>query len=123
MFSGNSYHSLASTMNLVNNFQLKLLSNENDAIRTTNAPLHRNQTKISKGDIEIYSMLLPMGTIDAQIQAISCEFCNDPTHFSSYSDVLLHFVLRLDAIQRRTHGIQEAAANFTRSLLDIRLSI
>lgn len=61
LFSGNSLHSLASTMNLINNFQLKLLNNEDATIRTTNAPLHRNQTKISKADLEIYSMLLPMG--------------------------------------------------------------
>lgn len=70
LFSGNSLHSLASTINLVNNFQLKLLGNENDAIRTTNAPLHRNQTKISKADLEVYSMLLPMGMCSNQTRIL-----------------------------------------------------
>lgn len=41
LFSGNSLHSLAATINLIDNFQLQLLTNGNNSITTINAPMHR----------------------------------------------------------------------------------
>lgn len=41
LFSGNSLHSLAATVNLISNFELELLTNGNNRITTTNAPMHR----------------------------------------------------------------------------------
>lgn len=41
LFSGNSLHSLAATINLIDNFQLQLLTNGNNTISTKNAPMHR----------------------------------------------------------------------------------
>lgn len=40
LFSGNSLHSLAATVNLISNFELQL-TNGNNHIETTNAPMHR----------------------------------------------------------------------------------
>lgn len=41
LFSGNSVHSLAATVNLISNFELQLLTNGINRIKTTNAPMHR----------------------------------------------------------------------------------
>lgn len=41
LFSGNSLHSLAATLNLISNFELQLLTNGNNRIKATNAPMHR----------------------------------------------------------------------------------
>lgn len=41
LFSGNSLHSLAATVNLISNFELQLLTNGISRIKTTNAPMHR----------------------------------------------------------------------------------
>lgn len=41
LFSGNSLHSVAATVNLISNFELQLIHNGNNRIRTTNAPMHR----------------------------------------------------------------------------------
>lgn len=41
LFSGNSLHSLAATVNLISNFELQLLTNGINRIKTTNAPMHR----------------------------------------------------------------------------------
>lgn len=41
LYSGNSLHSLAATVNLISNFELQLLTNGNNLITTTNAPMHR----------------------------------------------------------------------------------
>lgn len=80
LFSGNSLHSLAATVNLISNFELQLLTNGNNRIKTTNAPMHRygtksdesplsianispffpphrNQTKINKADLDVYLCL------------------------------------------------------------------
>lgn len=41
LFSGNSLHSLAATVNLISNFELQYLPNGIHRIKTTNAPMHR----------------------------------------------------------------------------------
>lgn len=41
LFSGNSLHSLAATVNLISNFELELLTDGKNRITTTNAPMHR----------------------------------------------------------------------------------
>lgn len=41
LFSGNSIHSLPAIINLISNFELQLLTNGNNRIQTSNAPMHR----------------------------------------------------------------------------------
>ncbi|XP_055305939.1 phospholipid-transporting ATPase ABCA1 isoform X3 [Sitodiplosis mosellana] len=87
LFSGNSLHSLAATVNLISNFELQLLTNGNNRIKTTNAPMHRNQTKISKSDLDVYAMFMPMAMFFYILFYVSMPFNEERTEFKKMQPI------------------------------------
>lgn len=61
LFSGNSFHSSGATLNLISNTILEKVTNSMYKIKTNNAPLMREKTKITKSDFDFYEMFVPMG--------------------------------------------------------------
>lgn len=86
-FSGNSLHSSAAALNLIDNFQLQSLSNGNFTIRTSNAPMHRSNTKISKSDLEVYAMLMPMAMFVYILFYVSMPFNEERTEFKKLQPI------------------------------------
>lgn len=110
LFSGNSLHSLAATVNLISNFELQLLTNGNNRIKTTNAPMHRygtksdesplsianispffpphrNQTKINKADLDVYAMFMPMAMFFYILFYVSMPFNEERTEFKKMQPI------------------------------------
>lgn len=98
LFSGNSLHSLAATVNLISNFELQLLTNGNNRIKTTNAPMHRYGTKSDESPLSIaniFPLLYPSQESNQDKQSRFGRVC----YVYADGNVLLHFVLRFNAIQ------------------------
>lgn len=87
LYSGNSLHSAAAALNLIDNFQLQLLTNSNNSIRTSNAPMHRSQTKINKSDLEVYAMLMPMAMFVYILFFVSMPFNEERTEFKKLQPI------------------------------------